>query len=166
MRPPPVVVFGLLLATTLDQASPSFRIDDDVRVEASVDGSLRTLRASRAQEPMLAAHGFCHAHNLSLSSEGLGCTSLLAEELIARGGRFVPWRARDPVVRMTGGGDVEAQVQRACADLATTSDDGADDELWSCGDELLASVRALVPRAAAERQRPLQVGAPPRAVVM
>ena len=65
------------------------------------------------------------------------------------------------VRRRAGGGDVEAQVQRACADLATTSDDGADDELWSCGDELLASVRALVPRAGARPtviDLPLDVG--------
>jgi len=126
-----------------------------VRVEATVDGAVVALVASTTQEPFFASNAFCAAHELRLSTEGLGCTSLLAEELIARGGRFVPWRARDPLLRLDPRADLPTLVRRFCADLLGGRDGGGGgggggdwdggggDSTWTCGDELLSSIRAL-----------------------
>lgn len=129
------------LAVALAAATAVPADSGDVRVEATVDGAVVALVASTTQEPFFASNAFCAAHELRLSTEGLGCTSLLAEELIARGGRFVPWGARDPVLRLDPCGDVPTLVRRFCADL--TGVGGGSDMAWTCGDELLSSIRAL-----------------------
>ena len=64
---------------------------DAVRVSTLINDKTETLMVPRHSEPYHAASVFCAAHDIHVSLEGTDSTTLLAEEVISRGGRFVPW---------------------------------------------------------------------------
>ena len=71
-----------------------------IELEIVVDHTDLSLEVDPLEEPRFAAARFCHQYDLRLSTEGLSCMSLLSEEIVSRGGRFVPWQTRAPILAL------------------------------------------------------------------
>ena len=63
-------------------------IDGVVQLSIEVNDAEAVLSASHTHEPQWVARSWCKALALGDSAEGLPCTRMLAEEFIAKGGRY------------------------------------------------------------------------------